>query len=171
MKPFAADQPLPRRRFLHTLGLAAAAGALRPIPAGAAPATLEAPRLRFVQINDLHVQAPDAPEAIRTRYVKSNDSARWVIDEINRGPRPDFVLGIGDLIHGVTLEQLPRDMAVFKEIAAALRVPFYPGLGNHEVVQRQGDPRFEKAYRDAYGDGRVNYDFEAGGLRFIMLNN
>jgi hypothetical protein len=171
MNPFAADQPLPRRRFLHTLGLAAAVGALRPIPAGAALASLEAPRLRFVQINDLHVQAPDAPEAIRTRYLKSNDKARWVIDEINRGPRPDFVLGIGDLIHGVVLEQLPRDMAVFQEIAAALRVPFYPGLGNHEVVQRQGDPRFEKAYRDVYGDDRVNYTFEGGGLRFIMLNN
>ena len=124
-----------------------------------------------MQINDLHVQAPDAPAAIRTRYLRSNDKARWVIEEINRGPRPDFVLGIGDLIHGVVLDQLFKDMAVFQEIVSALTVPFYPGVGNHENVQRQGDPRYEKAYRDAYGDSRINYTFEVGGLRFIMLNN
>jgi predicted MPP superfamily phosphohydrolase len=162
---------LPRRRFLQTLGIAVGASAWRPVPVGAAPATGERPRLRFVQINDLHVQAPDVPEAMRTRYLRVNDKARWVLEEINREPRPDFVLGIGDLIHGMVLEQLPKDMTVFREIASALRVPFYPGMGNHEVVQRQGDPRYEKAYRDVYGDDRVNYSFEAGGLLFIMLNN
>ncbi len=159
---------LPRRRFLQSLGLAAGTGVWCPIPTGAATKSAARPRLRFVQINDLHVQAPGA--AVRT-YAQANEKARWLVAEINREPRPDFVLGIGDLIHGERLEQLPRDFAVFQEIIKPLAVPFYPGLGNHEVIQREGDPRYEKAYREMFGHQRVNYTFSAGGLRFIMLNN
>ena len=172
MNHLPAPLLLRRRRFLQTLGIAVGAGMWRSIPLGAAPAAGDKPRLRFVQINDLHVQAPQRLGNVRPTYAMANEKARWLLAEINRQlPRPDFVLGIGDLIHGSALEQLPLDMAEWTRMTAALQVPFYPGLGNHEVVQRQGNPLYEKAYRDVYGDNRVNYTFEEGGLRFIMLNN
>ena len=159
-----------RRRFLKTVGVAAGAGLWRPIPSGAAETATGKPKMAFLQVNDLHVQTPNPPAKARKTYEKANEKAGWLVEEINR-QRPDFVLGIGDLIHGSILEQLPRDMALFQQIFKPLQVPFYPGVGNHEVVQREGNPEYEKAYRDAYGDERVNYTFEAGGLRFIVLNN
>ena len=104
-------------------------------------------------------------------YKNANEKAQWVVEEINRQPRPGIVLGIGDLVHGERLEQLPKDLAAFQEILKPLQVPFYPVMGNHEIIQQEGNPRYEKAYRDVFGDQRVNYTFEAGGLRFIMRNN
>ena len=162
------ESDLTRRDCLTTLGCAVGAGVWQPLPTMAAQTPVTEPKLRFVQINDLHVQAPNA--AVRT-YEKANEKARWVIEEINRKPRPDFVLGIGDLVHGERLDQLPKDLAVFQEIIKPLQVPFYPGLGNHEVIQQEGSPVHERAYREVFGDNRVNYTYAAGGLRFIMLNN
>ena len=158
---------LTRRAFLPALGIAAGGGVWRSIPAGGASKPEAKPRLTFVQINDLHVQEPGTDIK---GYKSANEKAQWVVQEINRQP-PDFVLGIGDLIHGQRLEQLPKDLAVFRELIKPLQVPFYPTMGNHEDVQREGDPVYEKAYRDVFGDQRVSYTFEAGGVRFIMLNN
>lgn len=158
---------LTRRAFLPALGVAASGSVWRSIPAGGASQPDAKPRLTFVQINDLHVQEPGT--TIKG-YNSANEKAQWVVQEINRQP-PDFVLGIGDLIHGERLDQLPRDLAAFQQIIKPLKAPFYPAMGNHEVVQREGDSVYEKAYRDVFGDQRVNYTFEAGGLRFIMLNN
>ena len=163
-----SDADHSRREFLSMLGGAMAGSIWRPIPLCAGAKLDAKPRLKFVQINDLHVQAPGSDIE---GYKNANEKAQWVVQEINRQPLPDFVLGIGDLIHGERLDQLPKDMAAFQEIIKPLQAPFYPTLGNHEVVQREGNPVYEKAYRDVYGDQRVSYTFEAGGLRFIMLNN
>lgn len=131
------------------------------------------PRFRFAQINDSHVQAPlgqqDAPR-IRT-YPRANDKLRHCVEAINDRIRPDFVLAIGDLIHGETLARLRPDLETFRALTGSLAAPLYPTMGNHEVVQREGDPDHERPYRDCFGEDRVNYAFERGGLVFIMLNN
>lgn len=158
---------LTRRAFLPALGAVVGGCVWQPIPIAAATKPDAKPRLTFVQINDLHVQEPGTDIK---GYKSANEKAQWVVQEINRQP-PDFVLGIGDMIHGQRLEQLPKDLAIFREIIKPLQVPFYPAMGNHEVVQREGDPVYEKAYRDVFGEQRVSYTFEAGGVRFILLNN
>jgi len=132
------------------------------------------PRFSFVQLNDTHVQRrlseKDNTPELRT-YVRANEKLSWWVEAVNRQPRPDFVLGIGDLIHGNRLDRLAVDLEVFQELMQPLRVPFYPNLGNHEVVQQEGSPEYEGPYRKVFGDNRVNYTFEFGGLLFIMLNN
>ena len=166
-----------RRAFLResSAGIAAAS-AWQAIPAvaRAVEAIPTAPQFTFVQLNDTHVQKPlsgkdDTPD-LRT-YVRANDKLAWWVEAVNRAPRPDFVLGIGDLIHGCRLDRLAVDLAVFQELMRPLRVPFYPNLGNHEVVQEEGNPLYEQPYRKIFGGRRVNYTFKHGSLLFIMLNN
>ena len=165
-----------RRAFLKasTAGIASVS-AWQAIPRiAAARETAAAPRFTFMQLNDTHVQGTlaekDDTPALQT-YVRANDKLAWWVDAVNREPRPSFVLGIGDLIHGGRLDRLPLDLEVFQKLMRPLRVPFYPNVGNHEVVQEEGNPLYERAYRKAFGDQRVNYTFESGGLLFIMLNN
>jgi len=129
-----------------------------------------APLATFLQINDLHVQA----EPEQKGYERANEKARWLIEAAASGrhfARPDFVVGVGDLVHGGRLEALEPDLRQFREMLKALPVPFYPVVGNHEVVQQEGSPRHERAYREAFGNDRVNYTFTQAGLRFIALNN
>ena len=38
-------------------------------------------------------------------------------------------------------------------------------------MQEEGNPEYERAYRKMFGDDRVSYTFEHGGILFIMLNN
>ncbi|MCX6907084.1 MAG: metallophosphoesterase, partial [Verrucomicrobia bacterium] len=69
------------------------------------------------------------------------------------------------------IEALGPDLRLLREMLKPLRVPFYPVVGNHEVIQREGSPKHERAYREAFGDDRVNDTFTHGGLLFIALNN
>ena len=130
----------------------------------------EAPLFRFLQINDTHVDSRRGPGA----YVGNAKRLRWVVDAANAGrsfPRPDFVIGVGDLIEGGDLERLGPDMRLFTELIKPLQAPFYPVMGNHEVVQREGDPVYEQCYRQTFGNERVNYTFMRGGVMFVALNN
>lgn len=141
-----------------------AAGCAAPTDRGGAPA------FSFLQLNDTHVDA----DAGKDGYEKANEKARWLIEAAASGrhfARPDFVVGVGDLIHGERVENLVPDLRLLREMLKPLRVPFYPVVGNHEVVQQEGNPKHEQAYREAFGDERVNYTFTHGGVLFIALNN
>ena len=137
----------------------------------AAPARrAAAPSFSFLQLNDTHVDA----DTDRDSYEKANEKARWLIEAAVSGrhfTRPDFVVGIGDLINGEHLDALGPDLRLLREMLKPLRVPFYPVVGNHEVIQQEGSTKHEHAYREAFGDDRVNYTFAHGGLLFIVLNN
>jgi len=166
---------LDRRCFLRTAGasVAVAAGAWRAIPTAAAAEGPQTPKFRFVQWNDTHVQAPlrdrDGPQ-LQT-YARANDKLQWCVETVNREIKPDFVLGLGDLVHGERLDRLPLDLEQFQTLTQSLQAPLYPTPGNHETVQREGHPDYERAYRAVFGDDRVHYTFEHGGVRFILFNN
>jgi len=128
---------------------------------------------RFVQINDMHVYAESLG---KNPYYSTmdNERVRWLVNAINEErffPLPDFVLGLGDLIDGETIAHLNEDFKVLLQILHPMRCPLYPCFGNHEVMQNEGDPEFERAYRSIFGDERVNYTFEHKGIRFIVCSN
>ncbi|MBM3889230.1 MAG: hypothetical protein FJ388_08905 [Verrucomicrobia bacterium] len=128
------------------------------------------PLFSFLQLNDTHVDADEGKDG----YEKANEKARWLIEAAASGryfARPDFVVGVGDLIHGERIENLGPDLQLLREMLKPLRVPFHPVVGNHEVIQQEGSAKHERAYREAFGDDRVNYTFTHGGVLFIALNN
>ena len=162
---------LSRRCFLQ----AAAAGAAASLAGCALKASdgrmlgAKKPLLHFVQLNDTHVSATPA-----TTYALANEKLDYLCRAINTGahfPVPDFVIGLGDMVHGGSLASLAPDVAVLQPNLAQLTCPFYPVMGNHENVQREGDPDYESPYVAAFGADRVNYTFKGGPIRFVVLNN
>jgi predicted phosphodiesterase len=126
----------------------------------------QTPVFRFLQINDTHVGVKSGEASYK--------KVRWLVEAANTGahfPRPDFVIGIGDLIAGGDLDRLAPDLTVFKDLIKPLRAPFYPVVGNHEVEKEQENPKYQAPYREAFGQDRINYTFTHRGLLFVAMNN
>ena len=104
--PTMNDQPsshISRRQFLQVAGAGAAAslaGCVFKAPDGNAVAAKK-PLLRFVQLNDTHVSATPS-----TTYALANEKLDYLVNAINAGSHfsvPDFVIGVGDMVHGGSL--------------------------------------------------------------------
>ncbi|MFC5409480.1 metallophosphoesterase family protein [Larkinella bovis] len=133
---------------------------------------------RFLQVNDLHVQNESSrylKQRIAPAYAGANTRAIWLREALRGGqffPEVDFVLSVGDMIHGNTLEGVKYDMDFFhRYFYSDFPLPFYPVMGNHENVQNEGDPVFEGSYIQAFGKDKINYSFVHKGLHFIIFNN
>jgi len=166
-----SDGRLTRRGFVQAAGVGMALGAVgqNGLPATRAGEPGEKPLFRFVQWNDVHIDETQPPG-----YRLANEKMRYLVEWVNdakRLPRPDFVIGIGDMIHGGALPSLAPDTRLQERLLADLKVPFYSVVGNHENVQQEGDPRHEAAFREAFGEDRTNYTLKHKGLLFVMLNN
>jgi predicted MPP superfamily phosphohydrolase len=166
------DRSMPIRTFLAiAMAILFAPSATKNLASGAEPK----PLFRFAQVNDLHVQATEPPVRSEQQqtYKSANEKARWVVEAINGTLLPpcDFVVGVGDLIHGEALERIRPDLKTFQEIIAPLRCPFYPVVGNHEVVQQERSSQYLQPYRDAFGRDHSDYTFTHGGILFVALNN
>ena len=125
----------------------------------------------FVQVNDTHIHMPDRKSP---PYEKDNEKLRHLIDTINKQEKfklPDFVMLVGDIIHGERLEWLLPECRLAKQMLDDLQCPYYTLVGNHEVKQREGDSRFQGPYEQVFGVNRVNYHFVHKGILFICLNN
>lgn len=123
----------------------------------------------FVQINDTHLNIPG-----NEAYPKVEDKLRSVIFSINsekKFPLPDFVLLPGDIIQGTKLKFLQPECEFSKKILDELKCPYYTVVGNHEVLNTEGNPRFLKAYEKTFGKDRVYYSFIHKGIHFIIFNN
>ena len=100
---------------------------------------------------DLHLTEPDC-ENVRV--------ANWVVNEINRLIRPDFVQFIGDNVQDATEHQFQ----LFDEVRKRLEVPHFALVGDHDV---KGDPSragFRRHAGEPYGA------MSLGGFRFIRLD-
>jgi 3',5'-cyclic AMP phosphodiesterase CpdA len=130
------------------------------------PAT---PPLRVVFFSDVHARTEwETPRALQQAAAAIN--AR----------EPDLVIAGGDLItdgfesSAATVE--PR-WEVLLAMRAAIRAPFYPTMGNHDLVAAMpedgsapsADPR--AVYRAKLGVERTWYAFDAGGYRFFVLDS
>ncbi|MBN2295293.1 MAG: metallophosphoesterase [Pirellulales bacterium] len=124
------------------------------------------PLLRFVQWNDIHIRAQDSK--------KSQQKLEFLVNSINDETyfsMPDFVIGVGDIIEGGSAAARKTEFGIFASRIAGLKCPFYPVIGNHENNAAEGNSTNEAEYVAAFGSHRRNYTFQAGGVRFIMLNN
>lgn len=118
-----------------------------------ASASLYAQNFRFAVWGDSQFQNPEVFEetVLRTELLK-----------------PDFVLHVGDMIHGYTysIENARKQWIRFKKQIEPLTVPFYPTPGNHDVTTKEIQP----AYLEAWGDDKLYYSFDYQNSHFIVLN-
>ena len=137
----------------------------------------EEPKFRFMQINDLHIQSDESRYQLKRdpTYQNANARAFWLLEAIKNVmffPPLDFVLGIGDLVHGENLNGIMYDMDFFhRHFVSMFPIPLYPAVGNHENAQQEGNPENEGPYTQVFGKDKLNYSFVHKGLHFIILNN
>jgi Icc protein len=110
----------------------------------AAPGSAENGRFRFALMSDVQEAIGRIQDVYRV---------------INSEPNLDFLLGAGDLTEEGKVGELER----FQHELAALDVPYYTTLGNHELGERP------PAYQDWFGRG--NFQFVHRGVYFTLLDS
>ncbi len=113
----------------------------------------EAQKFRFVVFGDSQLQNPEVFETI----VYNAELLK-----------PDLYLHVGDMIHGYTynIDVARRQWKIFNRQIGSLQAPFYPTPGNHDVTTKEIQP----AYFENWGKDRLNYSFQFGENKFIVLN-
>jgi hypothetical protein len=88
-----------------------------------------------------------------------------ILNEIER-LRPDFVVGVGDMIEGYTgdTEAVQEEWAEYGSLLETLSMPFYRVPGNHDIW----DSTAAELYRRRFGD--PYYSFDAGPIHFVVLD-
>jgi hypothetical protein len=137
----------------------------------------EEPVFRFLQVNDIHVQSDVSRynTKIGATYSGANTRASWLLEALKNNvlfPKLDFVMAIGDMIHGEQLEGIKYDMDYFhRQFVSQFPLPLYTAVGNHENAQREGDPEYQEPYTQVFGKNRFNYSFVHKGIHFVVVNN
>jgi predicted phosphodiesterase len=82
--------------------------------------------------------------------------------------KPDFVIQVGDMIHGYTFEkeQIRNEWDRFLLQIDPIEAPFYPVPGNHDV----GTTPMQEVYCDIWGADKLNYSFNYENSHFIVLD-
>ncbi len=79
-------------------------------------------------------------------------------------PKPDFVINTGDIVrHGYTDEYLDYYIPPLLKTD----IPFFIALGNHD----DGDSGLAVEYQTLFGPNSLNYYFDYGSRRFIVIDN
>jgi 3',5'-cyclic-AMP phosphodiesterase len=98
-------------------------------------------------------------------FAVMGDAQRWydestlLVDYINKIPEVDFVIQTGDL----TDFGLPQEYNWMKNILDQLNTPYFPVIGNHDLVGNGG-----AMYKEMYGE--FNFSFTYGNTKFVFLN-
>jgi len=164
-----------RRQFVAGAASGAAALAL----AGCATLPAGQPRaagnggFHFVHLTDMHVR----------RKRKGNLGYQACIDAVNAlEERPAFAMMGGDLAFDglyTAKDEFADQIELYRSITAGLRMPYYHGIGNHDVLGLSSrrkvpvtDPDLgKKMIMDSLGMEKSHYSFDHGDWHFVVLDS
>ena len=88
-----------------------------------------------------------------------------IMGEIER-MKPDFVVGVGDMIEGYSgdIAAIEEEWKQYAALARTLTMPFYMVPGNHDIWDSTSAELYRKHISEPY------YSFDTGPLHFIMLD-
>ncbi|GAB2699091.1 calcineurin-like phosphoesterase C-terminal domain-containing protein [Mucilaginibacter koreensis] len=83
-------------------------------------------------------------------------------------------LGAGELVHGIAVGDLVWDnhelFPMYNEAVSEMGIPFYQGLGNHDMDYRLGgDETSDQTFKKHYGP--TYYSFNRGRAHYVMLDD
>jgi Icc protein len=92
--------------------------------------------------------------------LENHQTALWMVNEVNRLVRPDFVQFIGDNVQDAATNQF----LLFRSLCDQLQVPWFALVGDHDVCKSTGLKGFREFVGESYGSFRLR------GYRFVRLN-
>lgn len=100
--------------------------------------------------------------------IKHLKRAVYEINQLN----PEFVVHIGDMVEGYTrnVDLWMQEYEEFQSVMNQLRMPWYPTVGNHEVISGSRDANdrtFEELYKKHFAP--LYYSFDYKNSHFICL--
>lgn len=113
--------------------------------------TQQSGAVTFVWPGDLHLETPDR-ENVRV--------SKWMVDDVNKRVRPDFVQFAGDNAQKATTAQFE----MFNDLRKKLTAPSYALVGDHDAHHDPHANNYRLHCGEPYGAFSVN------GYRFIRLN-
>lgn len=128
---------------------------------------------KIVHLTDVHITSRRA----------GDQGYRKCINSVNAlDPSPDLVLMGGDMVFDglyTEMDSYDEQINLFKEISSGLNMPYYPCLGNHDVLGLSSrrkvsasHPGIGKRYiMDALGMSDDYYSFNHKGWHFVVLNS
>ncbi len=117
----------------------------------------------IAQISDCHITCPGAPAY---GLIDTAERLCSTVEALNSlDPRPDLVIGTGDL----TQSGMKAEYAALRTVLSKLAVPFFPCIGNHDA---------REPFRIAFAHlahlidrmGFIQYVIEGFSIRLIMLD-
>jgi 3',5'-cyclic AMP phosphodiesterase CpdA len=153
------------------------------VPEESAPDTREAPLAEAEELLGRHRdrfdfaaqmrrlgKGPDGPRAA-FRFVVVGDSRSnpelWasVVEHIGLlDPQPRFVINTGDIVYRGYVRELAE---YFVPPLAKTDLPFFVAIGNHD----DGDDAKALEYKYLFGNDSLDYFFDYGGWRFVVVDN
>lgn len=88
-----------------------------------------------------------------------------ILEEIER-MKPDFVVGVGDMIEGYTGDtgEIERQWEEYEAMIDMLSMPFYLVPGNHDIWDSTSGEFYERHAGEPY------YSFDTGPIHFVVLD-
>lgn len=128
------------------------------------------PEFTFLHLTDIHLSHDG-----KSSYDYSTERLRNLIREINSEksfPLPDFAVIAGDIADVVpyTPYRSKQDLLFAKKLLDSLRMPYFPGIGNHENYWNEWDPEYDSVF-DSVFHRSSNYTFSFRNCLFVMFNN
>tara|TARA_R110000868_G_scaffold410693_4_gene699802 strand:+ start:33719 stop:34753 length:1035 start_codon:yes stop_codon:yes gene_type:complete len=128
---------------------------------------------KIIHLTDIHV----------TSRRRGDQGYRKCVESINNmTPSPDLILMGGDMVFDglyTEMDKFDEQIELFKNISLNLKMPYYPCLGNHDVLglssRRKVDAKHpgigRKYIMDALGMSEAYYSFNHKGWHFVVLNS
>lgn len=118
----------------------------------------------FAVIADSHIRVVTSDDY---RYLKAESISRellaaFVRDINSHTPPMDFVVHLGDVTDGGTLQEFTWARAIMD----SLRCPLYPVVGNHDNAQSD----HKQNWKDFAGLDSTHYSFDYFGINFIVID-
>ncbi|GEM_PF-1117677 len=79
--------------------------------------------------------------------------------------RPDFVINVGDIVASGVADEF--DGYYIKTLIDNTDIPYFVAIGNHDI----GPEKIAREFRYLFGENSLNYYFDYGSVRFIIIDN
>lgn len=124
--------------------------------------------MKFIHLSDSHFGSKNLTGyQQQPRYPEYAEQLLAALGETAEKEQADFILHSGDLTDNGTAEEISTYTALIKKY---LPMPFYIGLGNHDIMQEDCDELWLKYGAELFPQHTLDSTFFSEGVRFDVIS-